>query len=201
MTGRLPLMVIVGLAMSLALPGAAAAQETINASVTRVIDGDTIEVHPASGAPTTVRLLGIDAPESVAPGTPVECGSEDAATYLNELLLERPDVVLTTDASQDRVDGFGRLLAYVDAGTTDVGLAMLRAGHADVFVFDGRPFARLPTYERATAPLDRRAVSREDRRKSSKALRGGMPWPAWRSSTSTLRTRPGRSSTRVRRAW
>jgi micrococcal nuclease len=151
MTGQLALMVIVGLAMALALPGAAGAQETINASVIRVIDGDTIEVQPASGAPTTVRLLGIDAPESVAPGTQVECGSEDAAAYLTELLLRLPDVVLTTDPSQDRIDRFGRLLAYVDAGTTDVALAMIRAGHADVLVFEGRPFARLPTYEDAQA--------------------------------------------------
>jgi micrococcal nuclease len=138
---------IVALAIALSLPVNAAAQETINATVIRVIDGDTIDVQPASGPSTTVRLLGIDAPESGAPGTPVECGSEDAAAYLTELLLRLPDVVLTTDPSQDRVDRFGRLLTYVDGGTTDVGLAMIRAGHADVFVFEGRPFARLPTYE------------------------------------------------------
>jgi endonuclease YncB( thermonuclease family) len=40
-------MVIVGLAMALALPAAAVAQETLDATVTRVIDGDTIEVQPS----------------------------------------------------------------------------------------------------------------------------------------------------------
>lgn len=81
---------VIGLAVALAISPNAGAQETINATVTRVVDGDTVEVQPASGPPTTVRLLGIDAPESVAPGTPVECGSEDAAAHLTELLLQNP---------------------------------------------------------------------------------------------------------------
>jgi micrococcal nuclease len=91
MSGRtLTVVVIVGLAMALAVPAAAVAQETINATVTRVVDGDTVEVQPTSGPPTTVRLLGIDTPESVAPGTPVECGSEDAAAYLTDLVRKPP---------------------------------------------------------------------------------------------------------------
>jgi micrococcal nuclease len=95
MSGRtLTMVVIVGLAMALVVPAAAVAQETINATVIRVVDGDTIEVQPASGAPTTVGLLGIDAPESVAPGTPIECGSEDAAAYLTDL-VQNAAVVLT----------------------------------------------------------------------------------------------------------
>jgi endonuclease YncB( thermonuclease family) len=56
--------------------------------------------------------------------------------------------VLTTDPTQDRLDRFRRLLAYVDRAGTDVGLEMVRAGHAKVFVFE-RPFARLAVYQNA----------------------------------------------------
>jgi hypothetical protein len=43
------------------------------------------------------------------------------------------------------------LLADADAGATDVGLAVVRAHLAEVFVFQQRPFARLPTYQQAEA--------------------------------------------------
>ena len=43
-----------------------------NALVTRVVDGDTVEVR-FDGRPLTVRLIGIDTPESVAPDQPVQC--------------------------------------------------------------------------------------------------------------------------------
>jgi micrococcal nuclease len=90
--------------------------------VTRVVDGDTIEVRideraegPGSGATELgfaydVRLVGIDAPESVAPHSPVECfgrESSDAA----EALLEGADVRLVKDV-EDK-DHYGRLLRYV----------------------------------------------------------------------------------------
>ena len=141
---------IVWLAGVLAFPVSAPAQEVLNATVTRVVDGDTVKVRLATGASTTVRLLGIDAPESVAPATPVECGGEEASAFLTRL-VEGRDVLLTTDPSQDRTDRFGRLLAYVDAGATDVGLAVVRAGHGEVFVFQQRPFARLAVYQQAEA--------------------------------------------------
>ena len=51
-----------------------------NASVIRVVDGDTLVVH-IGGDDERVRLIGIDTPESVKPETPVECwGKEASAT-------------------------------------------------------------------------------------------------------------------------
>ena len=82
--------------------------------VVRVIDGDTIKVE-LDGRPETVRLVGIDTPESGRPQTPVECGSKQAGTALRRLLLDR-EVAVLRDPTQDAVDQYGRALAYVEVG-------------------------------------------------------------------------------------
>jgi hypothetical protein len=54
--------------------------QVIDARITSVVDGDTVKVK-AFGATRdfyTVRLLGIDTPETKKPGTPVECGGKRA---------------------------------------------------------------------------------------------------------------------------
>jgi endonuclease YncB( thermonuclease family) len=141
-----------------AAPAGALAQERIGATVSRVTDGDTLVATLASGAEQTVRLIGIDAPESVNPESPVECGAREAGDRLADLVEGRA-VLLTTDPTQDRLDRFGRLLAYVNRGGVDAGLEMVRGGHAAVFVF-ARPFQRLPAYRDAaeSARTARRAV-------------------------------------------
>lgn len=79
--------------------------------VLRVVDGDTIDVS-VDGNPTRVRLIGINAPESVDPRRPLQCFGKEASAYMHTLLDGR-SVRLTTDPSQDRYDKYGRLLAYV----------------------------------------------------------------------------------------
>jgi micrococcal nuclease len=136
------------LALAAALPADALAQTSTAATVTRVIDGDTVVARLADGSEITVRLIGIDTPETVKPGTPVECGGEQATEAMRQL-AEGQQVNLVSDPSQDAVDQFGRSLFYVDrADGVDVGEEMLRAGWADVFVFD-REFQRLATYRAA----------------------------------------------------
>src|SRR5262245_47679 len=56
-----------------------------NALVTRVVDGDTVEVD-FRGRTRTVRLIGIDTPESVAPDEPVQCFATQASSYTTERL-------------------------------------------------------------------------------------------------------------------
>jgi micrococcal nuclease len=60
-------------------------------------------------------------------------------------------VRLTTDPTQDRVDSYGRLLAYVNRRSdgTDLGRAMIRAGWAMVYVYDSDPFQRFDSYSAA----------------------------------------------------
>lgn len=86
------------------------------ATVARVIDRDTVLVQFDSGATAFVRLIGIDTPETVDPGGPVQCFGAQASARAREL-LEGQRVYLERDVSQgDRV---GRLLRYVwlDAST------------------------------------------------------------------------------------
>ena len=98
--------------------------------VTRVVDGDTIEVQ-TGGRRERVRLLGIDTPELRRPDG-AECGA--AAARVNLRRLTRPDrggarVRLHTDpGSGDVRDRYGRLLAYADGPHGDLGEAQLRAG-------------------------------------------------------------------------
>jgi micrococcal nuclease len=79
------------------------------ALVTRVVDGDTVVVR-LQGRLERVRLIGIDTPESVKPGTPVQCYAKAASAETEHLLAGRR-VGLRFDA--ERRDRYGRLLAYV----------------------------------------------------------------------------------------
>lgn len=76
--------------------------------VTRVVDGDTIEVQ--RGGMIDVRLIGMDTPESVHPSEPVECHGP-AAAELTKRSLEGDMVRLELDV--ERRDRYGRTLAYV----------------------------------------------------------------------------------------
>lgn len=97
-----------------------------DSAVVRVIDGDTIEVTGG----TRVRLIGVDTPETVEPGRPVECFGPEATRYANELLPAGTRVRLSYDVQ--RQDSFGRTLAYVYklSDGVFVNLAMARNGFA-----------------------------------------------------------------------
>ncbi|MDA0169140.1 thermonuclease family protein [Solirubrobacter taibaiensis] len=124
--------------------------------VVTVIDGDTIKVE-VDGRADTVRLVGIDTPESRRPETPVECGSKKAATALRHLVLDR-DVVLLSDPTQDAVDKYGRALAYVEVDGRDAGEAMVASGWAKAYVYGGVEFSRVAAYRAAqAAAANRRA--------------------------------------------
>lgn len=79
--------------------------------VLRVVDGDTIHVLMA-GRDTTVRLLGINTPETVKPNSPVECFGPEASAFAKNT-LEGQRLTLEFDDSQGRLDKYGRTLAYV----------------------------------------------------------------------------------------
>ena len=58
-----------------------AQQGEATATVTRVVDGDTIEISPAIGGIEDVRLIGVDTPETVDPGTPVQPYGPQASSF------------------------------------------------------------------------------------------------------------------------
>ena len=80
------------------------------ATIVRVIDGDTIVVT-FGDSEESVRLIGIDTPETKHPTAPVECFGPEAAEHTSELLPPGEEVRLERDAEQR--DRYGRLLAYV----------------------------------------------------------------------------------------
>lgn len=113
--------------------------------VASVVDGDTFVVASNVG-PRTVRLVGVDAPETQHPTVGREPFGPEAATWLRERLPEGTLVWLELDFGVD--DAFGRLLAYayvedragawtIDGTTaTQVNLALAEAGLARVLTIE-----------------------------------------------------------------
>ena len=128
------------------------------AQIVRVIDGDTVRARLASGRQLTVRLIGIDTPETKRPGVAVECGGKQASAFMRRIAFDHGrgrHVTVVSDPSQDQTDSYGRTLAFLDArGTGDLGRLMLRAGWASVYVFE-QPFARLDRYQDAADAAER----------------------------------------------
>ena len=107
--------------------------------VSTVVDGDTIDARLTGGRVERVRLIGIDTPERG------DCFFAEASARTRALALGRR-VVLRGDATQDTRDRYGRLLAYVDiGGSADLGRALIRGGHASVYVYRW-PFQRVAAY-------------------------------------------------------
>ena len=114
------------------------------ARVTRVVDGDTIEVEilaseegPGAGNAVVgyqydVRLLGIDTPESVKPGSPVECFGKEASAAA-KAFLEGQTVRLVKDIEEE--DRFGRILRYVYVGDELANARLVINGYASVFTY------------------------------------------------------------------
>lgn len=104
--------------------------------VTEVVDGDTVAIAFPSGAVETVRLLGIDTPETVDPTRPVQCFGREASRHLESLLPTGTPVRLERDLEPR--DHFGRLLAYVFRVPDDVfvNLDLVARGMADVSFYE-----------------------------------------------------------------
>jgi micrococcal nuclease len=96
--------------------------------VVRVVDGDTIRVS-IGGREERVRYIGIDTPESVKPGTPVQCFAKKASAE-NKRLVGGRRVRIERDVEER--DRYGRLLAYVypAAGGPMVNETLVRGGYA-----------------------------------------------------------------------
>ncbi|CAN5842496.1 hypothetical protein BH24ACT3_BH24ACT3_08180 [soil metagenome] len=114
--------------------GKASPTESGAATVVRITDGDTL-VLDLGGAEETVRLIGIDTPETKHPTKPVMCFGAEATAHLDELVPEGSAVRVERDVeARDRYD---RLLLYLyraDDGLF-VNLAMVEQGYAAVSTF------------------------------------------------------------------
>lgn len=86
-----------------------AAQINNLVQVTKVVDGDTIEVL-LDGQKKTIRLIGINTPETVDPRRPVQCFGKEASDETKRLLTGKA-VYLSKDVSE--TDKYDRLLRFV----------------------------------------------------------------------------------------
>jgi micrococcal nuclease len=103
-------------------------RETARGVVDRVVDGDTIKVElEDSSTVESVRYIGVDTPETVKPGTPVQCFGEQASELNGDLVAGE---VVELQFDQELRDRYGRLLAYVFVGETLINAELLRRGYA-----------------------------------------------------------------------
>lgn len=121
--------------------------------VVAVADGDTITVvRESDDKEVRVRLLGIDSPEaSTTRYGEIECGGVEAQAAMREL-ADGKRVHLVSDPTQDAVDRYGRVLAYVRPVGQKRTLQeqILTKGWAEVYVFN-EPFQRVDRFEAAQA--------------------------------------------------
>jgi len=118
------------------------------ATVTRVIDGDTMEIEYANGTEDTVRLLGVDTPETtLSRVSPDEYPRMDDTTASRDHLFEWGDraskfatrelvdqeVRIVTDAESDRRGYYGRLLAYIYVDGENFNTQLLASGYARMY--------------------------------------------------------------------
>lgn len=102
--------------------------------VTRVVDGDTVDVT-RDRRTLTLRLIGIDTPETVHPTEPIECFGPESTDFASRRLLGEP-VTLEFDPSQGRLDYYDRTLAYVWIGRTMFNRMAIRRGYALEYTYD-----------------------------------------------------------------
>jgi micrococcal nuclease len=127
-------------------------------TVTRVIDGDTIEVR-FRGKTVDVRLIGIDTPETVDPTEPVGCYGKTASRFTRRRLLGKR-VRLEFDV--ERRDRYGRTLAYAWTGDRLFNEVLVRRGLASV-----------STYPPNVAYVDRFLAAQHVAREQERGLWGG----------------------------
>jgi len=102
---------------------------SVGGRVVEVIDGDTIRVRlDKPHEQRTVRYIGVDTPETVKPGTPVQCYGKAASAFNRRLVAGRR---VRLALGRERTDRYGRLLAYVSVeGGPLVEDELLRDGFA-----------------------------------------------------------------------
>lgn len=101
--------------------------------VTGVIDGDTIKIT-YEGVEETVRLIGMDTPETVHPSKPVQCFGEEASNKIKEL-VEGKSVSIMFDNTQGMRDKYGRLLLYIWTDDVFVNKKMIVEGYAHEYTY------------------------------------------------------------------
>ena len=135
-----------------------APKSTVLYDVIRVIDGDTFVVD-LDGTEERVRLIGVDAPESVHPDQSKNVPEGKTASAYMKTLLAGKQIALEFDIQKR--DKYGRLLAYAYLDGNMVNLLLLESGNA-----------RLATYPPNIKHVDRLRKAQEQAQKEKIGLWG-----------------------------
>lgn len=132
-----------------ATAGTAGAPEGDRDVVERVVDGDTVVLANLG----TVRLVGVDTPETVKPDTPVQCHGPQASRAAKDTLTGR-DVIVESDpvaGTRDRYDRRLGYLWYLDGsdGWRLYNLEAIEAGDARAYAYDNQPYRYRTEFENA----------------------------------------------------
>jgi micrococcal nuclease len=122
--------------------------------VVRVVDGDTVRVRFGDRT-TTVRYIGVDTPESVKPGEPVQCFAKRASEFNRRLVIGKR---VRLRFGPERFDRYGRLLAYVglaDRKDRSVNALLIARGYGRVLTIPPNT-----QHEQAYTRLEQRARDR-----------------------------------------
>lgn len=124
--------------------------DSLTVTVTRVVDGDTVEIAYPNGTADTVRLIGVDTPEVHSENTPdefegvpeteagrncLERWGHRASSFATDRLADR-QVTLRFDPNLDRRGYYNRLLAYVVVGGKTFNYRLVEQGYARVYDSD-----------------------------------------------------------------
>ena len=124
--------------------------------VVQVLDGDTIVVRPADGGDETIRLLGVDTPETHHPTKPVQCFGPEAAAYTASRLFGE---LVRLEDDVERHDIYGRRPAYVYLHGANFEQELLRKGYARLLVIEpNHAHARTMLFEELEAKRERRGL-------------------------------------------
>lgn len=113
--------------------------------VTRVIDGDTIEVN-LKGNTVDVRLLLIDTPETVHPDQPVERYGLEATQFAKMYLTGK---IVHLEYDGPRLDHYGRILAYLWVDGQIFNQLLLEEGLAHIAYVFNPPYKYYVQFQRA----------------------------------------------------
>lgn len=117
-------------------------------AVDRVIDGDTV-VLAIDGKRTTVRLIGVDTPETVHPNKPVQRYGREASAFTKRLLTGKR-VFMEREPGSNTKDRYGRELAYLYLETgLLVNKEIISKGYG--FAYTKYPFGKMEDFRKAEA--------------------------------------------------
>ena len=134
--------------------------DPVTARVERVIDGDTIRVRH-QGKNYTVRLIGVDTPETKHPTQAVERFGREASAF-TKAALEGKLVAQVKDRNGDTIDRYGRLLRRVLLDGDNFNARLIREGYAHAY--RRFPFSKRAEFIQLEEQARRRGIGLWNRR-------------------------------------